>query len=222
MSNLNPLTSFSNAPEVMSGKKSTGGVADNFDMFLKILTTQLRNQNPLDPLDTHQFTQQLVQFSSVEQAVKQNTQLETLNKLMLASASSNAVSYIGNGITADGTVNYLRGGSAEWIIAAGRSGTANIQIKDASGNLVREINMDIESGPNNLKWDGRSNSGMALPDGRYSITVNAKNALNAPIPAETRLKGKVDGVDFSTGEPLLQIGDMYVPISLVGSVVSYN
>lgn len=219
---INPLTSFTSAPEVMSGKKSGGGVADNFDMFLQILTTQLRNQNPLDPLDTHQFTQQLVQFSSVEQAVKQNTQLETLNKLMLASASSNAVSYIGNGITADGTVNYLRNGSAEWIVAAGRSGTANIQIKDASGNLVREVNMDIEGGPNNFTWDGRSNSGTALPDGRYSITVNAKDALNAPIPAETRLKGKVDGVDFSTGEPLLQIGDMYVPISLVGSVVSYN
>lgn len=215
---VNPLSNFSQVSSVTAGGNGAANVADNFNSFLQILTTQLKNQNPLEPLDTHQFTQQLVQFSSVEQAVKQNDQLETLNKLISASLSANAVSYIDSQITASGTVNQLRNGKAEWIIDAGRAGTANVTIKDAGGNIVREETLEVKAGANPFTWDGTSTGGSALPDGQYSISVTGEDINGENISLETRLKARVDAVDFSTGEPVLLIGDMQVPMSLVESV----
>src|SRR6188474_2303331 len=90
--------------------KSRATIAGNFDTFLQLLTTQLKNQNPLDPLDTNQFTQQLVQFSSVEQQLKTNEFLSSLVQANANSINSNAVSYIGKTISASGTRSELANG----------------------------------------------------------------------------------------------------------------
>src|SRR5690349_22077430 len=102
------------------------GIADNFDTFLQLLTTQLRNQNPLDPLDTNAFTQQLVQFSSVEQQLKTNEFLSALVQSNANSVNTNAVNYIGKTISASGTRSELIAGKAVW----------NFKLEDAAMTTV--------------------------------------------------------------------------------------
>ena len=123
------------------------GIAQNFDAFLMLLTTQLKNQSPLDPLDTNQFTQQLVQFASVEQQLKSNETLNALLTSVKGSATSTAASFIGKRITADGAMTRLSGGSATWTLNAARSATqATITIRDKSGATVAEQTRPLAGG----------------------------------------------------------------------------
>ena len=86
-----------------SGSTATTGIADNFQTFLTLLTTQLQNQNPLDPLDTNQFTQQLVQFAGVEQQLKSNDQLKSLVEIEKSAQATQALVYVGNTVAVDGS-----------------------------------------------------------------------------------------------------------------------
>src|SRR3954462_13752458 len=96
-----------------TGTKSPG-IADNFQTFLTLLTTQLQNQNPLDPLDTNQFTQQLVQFAGVEQQLKTNDQLATMLSLQQTAQSTQALPLVGKTATGDGSTALLANGAATW------------------------------------------------------------------------------------------------------------
>src|SRR5690348_2540315 len=138
-----PATTATTATTGASGKAGASGLVDdqmiasNFTTFLQLLTTQLQNQNPLDPLDTNQFTQQLVQFASVEQQIKQNTTLSALLTASKASTNTNALGFVGMEITADGASTQLAKGSALWKLTAPRAASqATISIKDKSGAEV--------------------------------------------------------------------------------------
>src|SRR3954449_11186367 len=109
---------------------ATTGIADNFQTFLTLLTTQLQNQNPLDPLDTNQFTQQLVQFAGVEQQLKQNEQLKSLIALEKSAQSTQALVYVGNTVAVDGSKAQFDG-SATWNLKADKSATATVTITNS-------------------------------------------------------------------------------------------
>src|SRR6185295_16293466 len=111
-------------------------LASNFDTFLTLLTTQLRNQNPLDPLDTNQFTQQLVQFAGVEQQINMNQQLTTLIALQKATQTSTAMSFLGSTATVDGTTTKLTNDAASWSFSVDKPSTATVNIKNSSGALA--------------------------------------------------------------------------------------
>src|SRR5436190_3307205 len=108
------------AAAASTGKTPSKGIAENFDSFLMLLTTQLKNQNPLDPLDTNQFTQQLVQFASVEQQLQTNDSLTALLKATQTSTATAALGFVGAQITADGATAHLAGGQAQWSLNASR------------------------------------------------------------------------------------------------------
>src|SRR6218665_1025715 len=139
-------SSASSASSNSSITGSTTGIANNFDQFLTLLTTQLKNQSPLDPLDTNQFTAQLVQFAGVEQQLKMNDTLSTLLTLNQASTATDAVSFIGKTITADGATAPLKNGAAYWSVDMPTEGTANITVKDSSGSVVRTISTTMKAG----------------------------------------------------------------------------
>ncbi|HET7559334.1 MAG TPA: flagellar hook capping FlgD N-terminal domain-containing protein, partial [Limnochordia bacterium] len=126
VSGVNP-TSSGGTPS-LSGDAST--IAGNFEQFLTLLTTQLQNQNPLDPLDTNQFTQQLVAFSSVEQQLKTNTYLEAMMEANRNQAANEAVAYIGKTVTTSGTTADLAGGSATWSFELPQAAHVEISISD--------------------------------------------------------------------------------------------
>ncbi|WP_291647210.1 flagellar hook capping FlgD N-terminal domain-containing protein [Bosea sp. (in: a-proteobacteria)] len=195
-------------------------IANNFDQFLTLLTTQLRNQNPLDPLDTNQFTQQLVQFAGVEQQLKQNETLTALLGVSKATTGASAIGFVGQTVTADGAATQLKEGKAEWKLNASKGGTATITIKDASGKVVQTGTTTLTAGDQTYSWDGKTSTGSTAPEGEYTITVDAKDLAGTAITVKTEISGVVDGVDFSTAVPTLLIGAIKVPLDRVKSVKS--
>src|ERR1700712_2985575 len=142
-----------------SSSSSSGSALDkqtlsgNFDTFLQLLTTQLKNQNPLDPLDTNQFTQQLVQFSGVEQQLKTNDFLSSLVTANANTTNSNAVGYIDKTVTASGTRSELVNGQAQWQFNVKDAATVTVSIKDANGNNVYSEKGTMQAGTGTFTWD---------------------------------------------------------------------
>ncbi|GLK76328.1 flagellar hook assembly protein [Methylopila jiangsuensis] len=194
-------------------------LASNFDTFLTLLTTQLQNQNPLDPLDTNQFTQQLVQFASVEQQLKTNDTLTALLSAAQSSGADAAISLVGKQVTASGDTSALSSGKATWSLNAPKDGvTATIEIRNSGGTLVATRQATLSYGDQEFAWDGKTTSGAQASDGLYSITVTAKDAAGSAVSVSSEVAGVVDGVDLSSGTAALTIGGLTVPMSAVKAV----
>lgn len=211
----------------VSGVGSTGSsstsisgarLADNFDTFLQILTTQLRNQNPLDPLDTNQFTQQLVQFSGVEQQLKTNQFLEAMMTSTQNANNSQAVSYIGKVVTASGAKTELVDGEAVWHFATDKAAEITATVRDTNGNVVFVKTGKVAQGESVFKWDGIGNDGRSRPNGSYSVTIEGRDSDGKLVNVATQMTGEVTGVDFSGSEPVLVVGGARVNLSSVMSV----
>src|SRR4051794_25585380 len=193
-------------------------IAGNFDAFLLLLTTQLKNQNPMEPLDTNQFTQQLVQFASVEQQIKSN---ETLNSLLSSSKSSivsSASNFVGMNITADGATTQLSDGRAEWKLNLSRSGSGTITIKDQSGSVVATDSKTLSAGSQSYVWDGKTSTGLPAPSGNYTITVTARDVSGGAVTVKTEIAGRVDSVDMAGDSPVLVVGSTRVPLENVKTI----
>jgi flagellar basal-body rod modification protein FlgD len=206
-----------NVPTAAAANKAT--LAGNFDTFLRILTTQLKNQNPLDPLDTNQFTQQLVQFASVEQQINMNQQLTTLVALQKATQTTSAMSFLGSTATVDGTTTHLANGAASWSFSVDKPSTATINIKSANGELAYSGSYPLNAGAQNFNWDGRGNNGVKWPDGDYTMTVTAKDASGNTVAVSTEVKGTVDSVDLTQNPPTLKIGGQSFSLDRIKQVV---
>lgn len=198
---------------------SSSTIAGNFDQFLLLLTTQLKNQSPLDPMDTNQFTEQLVQFAGVEQQLKTNDTLSSLLSLSAAGTATNAVGFIGAKITADGATAPLKDGNATWKVNSSAAGTATVTIKDSTGSVVQTMTRSLVAGDQTLSWDGSTSVGSKAPDGAYTISIQGSSVAGETLTVKTQVSGIVDGVDFTTSIPNLKIGTISVPIDQVKSVV---
>lgn len=201
---INPYSALSSVGQAAADSQS---IADNFETFLTLLTTQLRHQNPLDPLDTNEFTSQLVQFTEVEQAVKANKNLETLMQLAAGSVFTSTLGYLGTEVTAAGSTATLSGGAAQWNYnAAAASQQATFSIYDSSGRLVYEETRSISEGEGTYTWNGIQSDGTTAPDGAYDLVIKAVDSQGYQISVSTAVTGIVDGVDLSGSEPILTVG----------------
>ncbi len=204
------------AAAASTGKTPSKGIAENFDSFLMLLTTQLKNQSPLDPLDTNQFTQQLVQFASVEQQLRSNATLSALLTTVKASTTSNAASFIGMQVTADGATTRLSNGSARWVLNPARNASqAAITIRDKNGGVVATRTSALTAGAQTFTWDGKTSTCTTAPDGDYTITVAALDSSGQGVPVKTEIAGRVDAVDMTGDTPQLVIGSIRVPLGSV-------
>src|SRR5215212_627680 len=194
-------------------------IAQNFDAFLLLLTTQLKNQNPMEPLDTNQFTQQLVQFAGVEQQINMNQQLTSLVNLQKASQVTSAMSFLGSTATVDGTTTKLASGAASWSFAVDKPSTATVNIKNSAGVLAYSGSYPLTPGTQNFNWDGRGNNGVKWPDGDYSLSVTAKDASGNTVAVSTEVKGTVDSVDLTQNPPMLKIGGQSFSLDKIKQVV---
>ena len=219
VSSTSSSTSTSTSTSTVSGGTS---IANNFDQFLTLLTTQLKNQSPLDPLDTNQFTAQLVQFAGVEQQLKTNETLTSLLSLNAAGTATNAVGFIGSTVTADGATTRLENNKADWQVNVPRGGSATITIKNASGSVVQTLTKSLVAGDQTYTWDGTTSTAQKAEPGVYTITIDAKDTAGAAMTATTKISGVVDGVDFTGSIPTLKIGTISIPIDQVKSVVRAN
>jgi flagellar basal-body rod modification protein FlgD len=185
------------------------GLAQNFDSFLSLLTTQLKNQDPLAPMDSTQFTTQLVQFSQVEQSINTNSRLDQLVKLQSGSQAVSAVSFVGKSIEAFGDTMVLSEGTASYVYTLPQdAASSTVTIKDSSGKIVHTItNAPTAEGKHVLTWDGKDDQGNALEDGTYSFSVAAKDSDGAAVDATTAIAGTVQGVTVENGVVVLDLGN---------------
>jgi flagellar basal-body rod modification protein FlgD len=197
-------------------------LASNFTSFLQLLTTQLKNQNPLDPLDTNQFTQQLVQFAQVEQQLKSNTQLETLVSLQKATQATQALGYVGQTVALDGQTAKLANGTAGWSFNSPKPASATVNIINSAGATVFTGAYSLDTGVQNFVWDGRNNSGVKQPDGDYKLSITAKDASGQAVTVSTEIQGIVDSVDLSKSPPTLMVGTTEYALDKIKRVVRHT
>ena len=211
----NPSTS-----NTSTSTSKTTGIADNFQTFLTLLTTQLQNQNPLDPLDTNQFTQQLVQFAGVEQQLKTNDQLTSLLTLQKTAQSTQALNFVGSTAVVDGGTTTLTGGSATWALGASKPSTVTVTISNSTGQAVYTGSFPINAGDHQaFQWDGRGNDGSQWPDGSYTLTATAKDASGQAVAISTEIQGVVQAADLTQDPPTLSIGNQSFTIDKVKKVI---
>ncbi len=195
---------------IASGSSSsvTGAqtVDENFDTFLSLLTTQLQNQDPTKPLDTNEMTQQLIQYSEVEQLLQSNKKLEALLSLSAANASLSVISYVGKEINTAGNTTTLANGSANWglNIPAGSEDVTYV-IKDTNGDEVFSSDGALAAGDGSFSWDGTTSTGGTAAPGNYTLTVTARDAGENAVPVKVSVRGIVDGVDMSGDIPILLV-----------------
>jgi flagellar basal-body rod modification protein FlgD len=214
----NTVTAAVNSNAAATAANNT--LANNFTTFLQLLTTQLKNQNPLDPLDTNQFTQQLVQFASVEQQLKSNTQLETLVSLQKATQATQALGYVGQSVAIDGQTSKLSSTTgAGWSFNSPKPASATINIINSAGATVFSGAYSLDSGIQNFVWDGRNNSGVKQPDGDYKLAITAKDATGQSVAVSTEIQGVVDSVDMSKSPPVLSVNNTEYALDKIKRVV---
>jgi flagellar basal-body rod modification protein FlgD len=197
-------------------------LAENFDTFLTLLTTQMRNQDPLAPLDSNQFTAQLVQMTGVEQQLATN---DLLKQLVANSGTSiaSAVDLIGKQVRADGAEARLSGGKAQWSYHLdANTSDLTISVLNAKGDTVDVIApsaADSKAGEHSFTWNGRNLAGQALPDGLYSLKLSTKSASGDTVETgQVYREGAVTAVEQTSGQTLLTIGGAKIPLSQVTSV----
>jgi flagellar basal-body rod modification protein FlgD len=221
---MSTVTNTAAATTATASKTTTSPSADraqiagNFQQFLTLLTTQLKSQNPMDPLDTNQFTQQLVQFASVEQQLKTNDTLSSLLTSAKASTTASAATYVGLDVTADGATQNLTNGSASWTLNPARAAKATVTIKDENGAVVATKAATLQAGAQAFSWDGKNAQGATVPDGSYTISVSAQDASGQGVAVSTEISGTVTAVDVSGSAPVLTVGSASVPLSTVKTI----
>ncbi len=195
-------------------------LSGNYTMFLNLLTTQLQNQDPTNPMDASQFTQQLVQYSQVEQQIKTNTTLGSISSSLAVANATQMLSYVGQTVTADGSTTQLQNGSAQWSFSLDRTATATVNVIDSSGNVVYTQTGSFPSGISNFTWNGKSTGGATEPSGTYKISVSGQDASGNAATVTTNVTGPVTGVDFSSGQPYLNVNGSEVSVWSVTKVGS--
>ena len=203
-----------------SNAVNNGEIASNFTQFLQLLTTQLQNQDPLSPMDTNQFTQQLVMFAQVEQQLKSNASLSTLVSLQQSAQATSALQMVGATVVVNGATVKMANSSANWTVTASKPATATISITDSTGQTVYTSKSAVNSGANTFTWDGRGNDGKLWPDGNYTLTATAVDASGQSTTLSTQVEAKVDSVDLTQSPPLLSINGQSYSMDQLQQIVA--
>ena len=181
----------------------TASLANNFDTFLTLLTAQLQNQDPLAPMDSTQFTQQLVQFSQVEQQIRTNQQMESLVGQFQAASASAALSYLGKDAIVEADETYLAGGEANWAYVPpdGGADSVKITVRDSAGRAVYTTeDLPITEGEHLFTWNGVKTNGETAADGVYTLDIEARMD-GEDVDTLVRVRETIMGVDFSGTSP---------------------
>lgn len=199
---------------------SLSGLADQYDQFLTLLTTQLQNQDPLDPMDNKDMVNQLVQFASVEQQIKQSGQLDSLIGLLNSSADSAALSYIGKDVQVEGDITHFDG---EHEITFGYTPPKDTQelavkIYNSDGKVIREFEGSTSNSRHTVTWDGKDQNGDVADPGLYYFAIAAENSEGDTVHGTVDISGRVTGTGTSDSGPTLRIGDAEYSLSEVMSV----
>jgi flagellar basal-body rod modification protein FlgD len=214
MTTINPATI---GTQSATSQQASTSLASNFETFLNLLTTQLQNQDPLSPMDTKDFTQQLVQFTGVEQQLRTNDLLETLTSLNQLSAGATAVAYLGKPATATTPLAKLEtGGTASWDYQLPRDmREVRVRVVDSQGRTMANSTGNTTGGAHTFTWDGKNLAGQDAPTGVYRLIVEPIGADGRPGGVSLTQTGPVTDVDMSGTSPVVRINGVDLPLTAI-------
>lgn len=189
--------------------KASEEASVNFDTFITLLSVQLQNQDPLNPMDGTAFTEQIATFSSLEQQIATNKYLEDMASRTDMTAQSLAVSYIGKDAMVEGDFIELKGDTESFAIALGDNAqTAVLEIVNEDGEVVRTVNLEHKSeGVQYFTWDGQNDDAEELPDGLYTLRVSAYRKDETKVPVEIYTYGRVVAVEGDASNVVVKLAD---------------
>jgi flagellar basal-body rod modification protein FlgD len=205
-------------PAAPTGSAALNSLSANFGDFLKLLMTQLQNQDPTSPLDTNQFTTELVQFSSVEQQINTNTSLTQLIQLTQAGEVMQGSAMTGKQVTVSSTQVPLQNGKGTIQFTAPAAEPVQIEISDSNGNVLNSTPLQSVKGTNTWTWNGTNGSGQTMPDGAYKVAVTGANTDGTTSALTFSVVGTATGVLSQSSGIQLELGALTVPFSAVQSV----
>ncbi|MGO1117873.1 flagellar hook assembly protein FlgD [Rhodovibrionaceae bacterium A322] len=198
---------------------TSGGISSHdelqqtMDDFLLLLTTQMQNQDPLEPMDSEKFTEQLLNFSGIEQQINTNNKLDQLLNLTGYNQTMGMVDYIGTTVEYGSDMLNLSNGQASFNYALDtNAATTKITITDESGAVVRTLDGEVDAGSYSLTWDGKNDDGAQMPDGIYSVNITAADLAGETVEGSMTMIGRVTGVESQGGALQLMLGGL--PISM--------
>ena len=207
-----PLVDPTAAAQTQS-QKSSFSLAADLDSFLLLLTTQLKNQDPLAPLDSNEFTGQLVAFAGVEQQIATNDHLEQLLNLQSASLAASIIGFVGTDVVAEVSQVPLQGGEAKFTYSlTGNAKNVVISITDDKGNIMLTKAGELSAGDHEFVWDGNDVNGQKVPDGPYRVSVTPIGFEASAVSARVKISGHVTGVTMDRGNATLDVGGVAVPL----------
>jgi flagellar basal-body rod modification protein FlgD len=213
------ITALSTVAKQSKAVEDKSTLAGDLDTFLHLLTTQLKNQDPLSPMEATEFTGQLVQFAAVEQQIAGNKTMEDLLAVQNASLAASVVGFIGTDIVASGPGLPLQDGLAEYTytLASNAKATA-LTILDDKGTIILTKPGETESGVHTATWDGKGSEGQQMPDGSYTVEVTPVGLHDEPIESIVRVRAHITAVNMETGTTVLEAGSVSIPLESVLSV----
>ena len=217
---ITPTTSTPGAATA-GNNDALGKLSGNFSTFLTLLTSQLKNQDPMSPMDSNQFTQQLVMYSQVEQQIQGNTHLKTLISQGQSSAAAMATDYLGKRVSITNGQGSLSNGAANWTYnLSGDAQSANLTVTNSSGKVVFTGPAEKKAGNHAFVWDGKDNNGNELADGAYKLTVTAGDAAGAPVSTAVATAGTVNQIDMTGSTPQLLVGHMQISLGDIAAIAN--
>lgn len=204
---------------------STGAfsqLTSDFDTFLTLLTTQLQNQDPLEPLDTEQFTQQLVQFAGVEQSIQTNSNLEALIAIQSTNDRQASVDLVGRIASVEGSdvrISNDDNTPVSWRYTLPQNASSlSLSVTDELGREIVNLNGPTTAGAHDLVWDGRLENGNRAPEGNYQLQISAATAEGTPLQAGIENRGLVQSVLFSGTTPQILLNGREISLDAVTRV----
>lgn len=196
-----------NASSSSVAKTTASAAANTQDRFLTLLVTQMKNQDPLNPMDNAQVTSQMAQLSTVSGIDKLNVTLQALSSNMTASQSLQAAAMIGHGVLSAGsTIDLANGSGVAGVDLPQAVDKAQVSIQDATGRTVRTIDLGaMSAGVQGWQWNGLDDAGGAVPAGSYTFNVTASQS-GVNVAASALSFGVVSGVTQSSAGTSLNLG----------------
>jgi flagellar basal-body rod modification protein FlgD len=212
---IEALNTSYNSSSVGSEKTTVTSSADELgmDQFLNLFIAQIQHQDPLNPLDSAEFTAQLAQFTSVEQLYGMNARLADIEEsLNDQSNQRDDLGFIGKTVKADDNTMRIDDGTVHsGSYTIDKSGYVTVNILDSDGVIIRSFYKGLEDkGEHDVNWDGRDDTGNLVKDGTYTFEVSARDENGYYIPSNTYISGEVTGVTYQYGQPYLMVGDRII------------
>lgn len=200
------------------GTNALASLSDNFANFLSLLMTQLQNQDPTSPLDSNQFTSELVQFTSVEQQIDTNSDLSQLIQLTQASQVEQSSGMLGKPVTVTSSQLSLQNGQATIGYSTSIAEPVTITVSNSAGTVIQSEQVTSTAGNNTWTWNGQAEDGTTMPDGAYTVTVSTTNATGTTTQIPFTVTGTATAVMNNAGTVDLALGALTVPFTDVTSV----